>query len=1550
MKRHIFITLLLLATHIMLPADQLSIPLDPYIRKIHIKKDDTGRFHRISLYQAVENNEKPGWPDIPYLRITKNLPAEAKNIKAFLADAEYQEVPGPITLAPACPDRPLNGSLPPAVEMDSLAYRFSKPMPLDPMIVERISARGESLQVSIRLSPAKYFPTSGRLEILTAGRIAIDYRPDPIHRNWAENLRSRHDNPISVEFGKSADYWSSYFDNASGRTLGTMPADSFEYLIITNQDMAEAFSKLAAWRSRRGLRSQVETVEWIAGHIPGADLAERVRQYIKACWLYCGTRYVLLGGDIEIIPVRNVFYVDSYLPDNQLPSDLYYADIIDTTFAQGFWGYNYNANGNQAHGELPGNCGQDDGIDQTPDLYVGRAPVKDPVQADRFVSKIMAYESGPEGQFGQEALFMSDGNFAWFLEYADQAVASLAPWVQTHKMYNPVSGGYYSGDEVLTVANGLQQMNYGYNIVYHFDHGGYYTLSLAKDHASLGGGWIYRPQVQALCNQNRAGIFLTPACSPNALDYQSLAEELINNPQGGSAAFIGNTRVGWTSQYGQFQRFFTSLYGQNLRMLGQIFSEMQNSGNAYGRYALNLLGDPAMPVWARAPQDLMVQITRTAQGQDSLIAVSVGAGAYGPAAATVVLTQKGRIVSRQDISLPSTVCFFFRDLPKGWIDISVSALDHRPYMDSLLVTAGSQALIDGFKIDDLSSWAQGNGDGRANPGETIFLVPGLEPKEIRWAHLVSQHPAVSVIDSIIVPLSVSASARRPGFLLKIDPQIHDDLRAWLRLDILLGQRNDTISYPLALDISADSLAIAHAAYRLDTISGFLRRLALDSLILANYGNGAARGVTARLSFGPTPNVISDEAVSSFHFGDIPSGSVSRAGRLCLFLPSGFSDQDSLYLVLEDHYRRTRVKRFALRPPIGRPYALSARPLSSRSLRLEWRCDDSAAVGFNIYSLDGSNIRLNPMPIKLRYFVLEGLEPLMPRRYAVAAVGASGVEGEISEAIVAAAAPGLRPGFPASLGMGNTGTRIWGNPASGDINGDGREEIVMGSDDGRVYVFDDRGNILPGWPQDLGLNPYGRKIAIENSSPTLADLDGDGLLDIVMGNGPWYGDVGDGLVHAWRHDGSELPGWPQPVYGDAFAPVAVADLDGDSLPEVVTTTTLGRVYLWNHQGQLLPGWPVTAGNTRIMAGAALGDLDGDGIKEIVVSTNHSGWLRVHALKVDGTNLAGWPRDLQTGACHVLSTPALADMDGDGSLEVVLASEKDASGVSYVYCLRADGTNLEGWPHALAFSPTLSSPALGDLDGDGLPEIALVSGDRNLYSLSHRGGPAVNWSAGVPPNGRSSPVIGDIDGDGIPDVLAAAEDGYLRAFHGATGQMMPGFPLWIEPSWSAPLLSDFDGDGSLDLAAFGWGSHRLYSWSLSNSGRAQSVEWGRLGGDMGRTGCYHRTSERLPVYASSGRASMPSSVFSFSMENCRPNPFRERTTINFQLARTDEAEIRIYNSLGQLVRSLSLGMLPAGNHRIIWDGCDGRGRRVSSGAYFCRLSSGSETRTKKMVRLD
>ena len=86
---------------------------------------------------------------------------------------------------------------------------------------------------------------------------------------------------------------------------------------------------------------------------------------------------------------------------------------------------------------------------------------------------------------------------------------------------------------------------------------------------------------------------------------------------------------------------------------------------------------------------------------------------------------------------------------------------------------------------------------------------------------------------------------------------------------------------------------------------------------------------------------------------------------------------------------------------------------------------------------------------------------------------------------------------------------------------------------------------------------------------------------------------------------------------------------------------------------------------------------------------------------------------------------------------------------------------------------------------------------------------------------------------------------------------------------------------------------------------------------------------------------------TLRNNVPNPFNPLTAIKYSLDAPTEVRLGVYDVQGRLVRVLDAGLKIAGEHTLTWDGCDGAGRALSSGNYFCRIDGAGQTRSIKMM---
>lgn len=339
-----------------------------------------------------------------------------------------------------------------------------------------------------------------------------------------------------------------------------------------------------------------------------------------------------------------------------------------------------------------------------------------------------------------------------------------------------------------------------------------------------------------------------------------------------------------------------------------------------------------------------------------------------------------------------------------------------------------------------------------------------------------------------------------------------------------------------------------------------------------------------------------------------------------------------------------------------------------------------------------------------------------------------------------------PGWPVT-------TPLWpdGAPAYGDITGDGVGEIVVSTrqagtgNTGRLLAYKPDGTLVPGFPVVL--------TGGATKTPVLADLDGDGILEIIIEERSWP----NGYVGVYKGNGQPFPGFPVTLDYIPASAVAVGDINGDGIPEIIAQSYYS-VYAFDITGAVLPGFPFTPGNDRVFSYSSpvLADIDGDGFREIIVG-DHSltaGNGAIHVLKNNGVPLTGWPKFTNY---WIYGPAAVGDINGDGNLEIAVGDQV-LSGVpsNKVYVWDKNGNMLPGWPTP-AMNAINNQIILADLDGDN--EVELMWDDNTnagvYIGYNHDGTPMTGWPLTV--TGSSffmNPFVVDINNDGIMDISGAS----------------------------------------------------------------------------------------------------------------------------------------------------------------------------------------------------
>ncbi len=361
---------------------------------------------------------------------------------------------------------------------------------------------------------------------------------------------------------------------------------------------------------------------------------------------------------------------------------------------------------------------------------------------------------------------------------------------------------------------------------------------------------------------------------------------------------------------------------------------------------------------------------------------------------------------------------------------------------------------------------------------------------------------------------------------------------------------------------------------------------------------------------------------------------------------------------------------------------------------------------------------------------------------------------------------------------------YGSGAAADLDSDGIPELVFGTYYGDEHLYCVDGK--------TGAVKWKKKSTGGplDASVLIADVNADGALEIV------FGDSAYGTIWCLNGAGEELWTFDGPSGTDS--PPAAADLDGDGTIEIVYGTM--KVNGGNGRVIALDGatgkqrWSAEVPG-HVQSEPALADLDADGVLDVLV-TNWMGDGKLRALNgKDGIEL--WSFTTDDWIYHGVS---IHDFDVDGKPEIVVADRKGS-----VWMLEGEDGKLK-WLAALegeragsVFGPT----SLVDADGKGAPEIVVVGA--HLHLLDAKKGEA-RWRKTY---GGASLARGvacaDVDGDGRQD-LVYGESTRLRAIRARDGEDLWAWELRSGTSPhegldNAPLLLDLDGDGRLEVFIVG-----------------------------------------------------------------------------------------------------------------------------------------------------
>ncbi len=329
----------------------------------------------------------------------------------------------------------------------------------------------------------------------------------------------------------------------------------------------------------------------------------------------------------------------------------------------------------------------------------------------------------------------------------------------------------------------------------------------------------------------------------------------------------------------------------------------------------------------------------------------------------------------------------------------------------------------------------------------------------------------------------------------------------------------------------------------------------------------------------------------------------------------------------------------------------------------------------------------------------------------------------------------------------------------------------------------------------------------------ADLDGDGKPDLIVANGD------SNTVTIYHNNSSpgtiaftEVASFTMGANGYPIG-VAAGDLDGDGKPDIVIsnyyTQTLSFYRNASSPGNIVMDSVLSVPSGNYILGASIADLNGDGKPEVIVACQGSNLISVY------TNSSTLGHIAFSNETSILAPSGgspfkvvVADLDGDGKPDLAAANSYAGTVSVYLNTTPTGGVISFAGDVDFATGNFPEGVAIGDIDGDGKPDLVVANNTDNTLSLLRNTSTVGNLSFAPQLTVNSGYaaydlVIADLDGDGKPDI--AVDDQYNNTVSVHRNTSTPG-TIAISPNVDyntgnipySITTADFDGDGKPDLA--------------------------------------------------------------------------------------------------------------------------------------------------------
>lgn len=572
------------------------------------EKYDNTQLKRVTLGNAplISNEGEPVLPVIPAQFIVPagksiasiNIQREGKKVLSGKHFIEFGKAPIPLTR-----NAKAKQSFP-----DAGIYSKDDAFPSQNGALVTVQYKKGVKIAFVNINPVQYYPKSGKISVFSDLVLQVDLVNEkrdnwkntqlPVRKSQLDPVKLGIENPEALDT-----YENSGKIQLQNKKGGICSSDQqYSYVFITSQSIRDANTDvtvrdLIEHRISQGYTANIVTIEEIYSNYSGVDEAEQLRNFIIDAYSTWNTEYVVLGGDVDIIPYRNLYY------GQYIPSDMYF-QCLDGS---------YNSDGDLYWGEPDdGSDGTD--VDLMAEVSVGRISAENPQEMANFIYKTLAYEKAAAAPWLSRSCILGEelgpqfgpGEFSYAFPlmeeirlgskaagYSTEGFVSCPAFI-SDTLYDNFSF-FWSAESLLNLLN-----SNNYSIINHLGHAHEtYVMKLEFEHAD------------ALANSNPLFVY-SQGCYPGHFPVDCMAERLTTSSRNGMFSVVFNTVYGYgyynvsrETLDGPSQRFnrqfWDAFFSERILKLGDINTDSHEDNIwcinydmiRYCMYETVLFGDPS---------------------------------------------------------------------------------------------------------------------------------------------------------------------------------------------------------------------------------------------------------------------------------------------------------------------------------------------------------------------------------------------------------------------------------------------------------------------------------------------------------------------------------------------------------------------------------------------------------------------------------------------------------------------------------------------------------------------------------------------------------------------------------------------------------------------------------------------------------------------------------------------------------------------------------------------------------------------------------------------